>query len=96
MNINLRKQKKKGQTIPFQVESTGRVNSKGSTTNNKVVIYNNESTLKHKEEPETNANNRLDAVKQLPPTIDAFIPNTLKKKRRKTNRKEKVIQLYKS
>ena len=77
------------------MESTGRVNSKGSTTNNKgVVIYNNESTLKHKEEPETN--NRLDAVKQLPPTIDAFIPNTLKKKRRKTNRKEKVIQLYKS
>jgi hypothetical protein len=71
------------------VESTGRVNSKGSTTNNKVVIYNNESTLKHKEEPETNANNRLEAVEQLPPTIDAFISNTLKKKRRKTNRKEK-------
>jgi hypothetical protein len=82
----------KGQIILFQVEITGRVNSKGSTTNNKVVICNNESTLKHEEEPKTNANNRLDAGKQLPPTI----PNTLKKKRRKTNRKRKVIQLYKS
>jgi hypothetical protein len=84
------------------VEITGGVNNKGSTTNNKIENRNKNPTLSHKRDSKAkteirpDTTNRSDIIKELTPTTDVFIPNTLKKKRRKTDKKEKAGQLYKS
>jgi hypothetical protein len=84
------------------VEITGGVNNKGSSTNNKIENHNKNPTLSHKGESKAkteirpDTTNRSDIIKELTPTTDVFIPNTLKKKRRTTAKNEKAGQLYKS
>jgi hypothetical protein len=101
--INSRKGIKRKQTlIPSRIEIPGGVNNKGSSTDNKTTTQSNATTLNQKDESVTITKNQSytknisDVIKQVPPTTDAFIPNTLKKKRRNTNKKEKVGQLYES
>jgi hypothetical protein len=92
----LRKGIKRKQTlIPSRIEIPGGVNNKGSSTDNKTATQSNAATLNQKDESVTIIKNQSytknisGVIKQLPPTTDAFIPNTLKKKRRNTNKKEK-------
>jgi hypothetical protein len=67
-----------------------------------MTTQSNETTLNQKAESVTITKNQsytkkhIRRRKQVPPTTDAFKPNTLKKKRRNTNKKEKVGQLYES
>jgi hypothetical protein len=101
--INSRKEIKRKQTlIPSRTEIPGGVNNKGSSTDNKTTTQSNAATLNQKAKSVTITKNQSytknisDVIKQVPPTTDAFISNTSKKKKRNTNKKEKLGQLYES